>query len=198
MVLSQNFFFLFVSLTSLAISELIEDACFQNLLLLLRGRGRGRLRYWRRGAWQGYKLLLWPVCLSHCFAVAIVIYFSFFIAWSSANKFLMSRRKRTKQNITEKNSFHRQLLDCRKLVALVARFVVNYKEIQKKKENYMTYCLGVSRPLMFLGRLISRSSYCFTFFRWFGSAKPIRPGLGFAKKINLCKFWISRGCAANC
>jgi len=44
----------------------------------------------------------------------------------------MSRRKRTKQNITEKNSFHRQLLDCRKLVALVARFVVNYKEIQKK------------------------------------------------------------------
>jgi len=77
----------------------------------------------------------------------------------------MSRRKRTKQNITEKNSFHRQLLDCRKLVALVARFVVNYKEIQKKKENYMTYCLGVSRPLMFLGRLISRSSYCFTFFR---------------------------------
>jgi len=105
MVLSQNFFFLFVSLTSLAISELIEDACFQNLLLLLRGRGRGRLRYWRRGAWQGYKLLLWPVCLSHCFAVAIVIYFSFFIAWSSANKFLMSRRKRTKQNITEKTLF---------------------------------------------------------------------------------------------
>jgi len=191
MVLSQNFFFLFVSLTSLAISELIEDACFQNLLLLLRGRGRGRLRYWRRGAWQGYKLLLWPVCLSHCFAVAIVIYFSFFIAWSSANKFLMSRRKRTKQNITEKNSFHRQLLDCRKLVALVARFVVNYgklHDILLRSESAFDVFRPPNKPFKLL----------FYFFPLIWERQTHKTRSGICKKVNLCKFWILRGCAANC
>lgn len=126
-------------------------------------------------AWQGQKLLLWPVCLSHCCCCCYCYIFLLLYRPKLCKQVSCVPTKKEptwkngpnkiRENILQKKTlFRRQLLDCRKLVALVARFVVNYKENKKKGANFMKSCLGMGRPLMFLGRLISRWNYCFRFF----------------------------------
>lgn len=107
--------------------------------------GGGRLRCRRNGGVAGAKTAPLTCLPQSLLLLLLLLYISpslspealqtSFLCPDKKGTNMKKWTKQNKENILQKKTlFRRQLLDCRKLVALVARFVVNYKENKKRSK----------------------------------------------------------------